>query len=80
MRRDPMQSVLQAESGTPVPLQGGIPRLTQAPRLTLEAAQSIQPSAHGFTLMSTRPSTISGLLSCNSRHEVRETTQPGERL
>lgn len=49
---------------------------TQAPGLTLEAAQSIQPSAQGFTLMRTRPSTISGLFSCNSRHDVREKTRP----
>lgn len=51
------------ETGTP-------PACLALPSLTLEAAQSIQPSAQGFTFMSTRPSTISGLLSCNQRHNV----------
>lgn len=51
------------EAGTP-------PACLALPSLTLEAAQSIQPSAQGFTFMSTRPSTISGLLSCNQRHNV----------
>lgn len=32
---------------------------------TLEAAQSIQPSAQGSTLIRTSPSTRVGLLSCN---------------
>lgn len=35
---------------------------------TFDAAQSIQPSAHGSTLMSTRPSTSVGLFSCNGKN------------
>lgn len=35
--------------------------------LTLDAAQSIQPLAHGSTLMRTSPSTRSGWLSCQDR-------------
>lgn len=35
MRRDPLQSVLQAESGTPVPLQGGIPPADPGPQAHL---------------------------------------------
>lgn len=41
--------------------------IDEAEILTFEAAQSIQPSAHGSTLMSTSPSTRDGLFSCESK-------------
>lgn len=36
----------------------------------MDAAQSIQPFAHGSTLISTSPSTRSGWLSCRERAQA----------
>lgn len=42
---------------------------------TLVAAQSIQPSAHGLTLIRTSPSTISGLFSCRLKRGHEQMAQ-----
>lgn len=49
----------------------------QEENLTLDAAQSIQPFAHGSTLIRTSPSTRSGWLSCGeSTGTLRRMIQP----
>lgn len=43
---------------------------------TLEAAQSIQPSAQGSTLISTSPSTRVGLFSCRGHNTATAESKP----